>query len=470
MKQRRFTVSHIEAILKDADADVGVSEICRRHGISVTTYRYLKRRYGGMSASDLERLMSEEFKLRGKTYASLKACYEDHKELAAVAYENFWERFKKKGWTLERALFEPPAKSDRIYVVKGREFSSINAAYEAFKDRIGISLPGLLYRIENGMELEQALFQPKKPGHKDGEWSHYSPEVVEGIEYANLTEIANTYGVSPNALFKRYREGKRGDQLVAKEIAKRGGDGKRKQKRKVANSVDKHAGKLQDDCKKREKKFLGEEFSTWAELYRSHESDARVSYATFYKRVMKGWDIKDALIAPSRKPRKIKFRGRLYESKSQIAEAHGIGTSTLYQRLWRKMTLEEAIDAGPDKIRREGVYSEKVLAETPGLAEQQAWLYFVSLDFGGTKFHKIGITTRSARSRLSSTKYELKVLREIPGKLIDCYRLEQSLLDRMGDKRAPDLPVPCLAGHTEMLQLNNSEVRSILNFLDQQNF
>ena len=72
MKKSRFTEHQIVGILKQADAGVGVQELCRQHGISTATYYKWKSKYGGMDASDLKRVKELEAE-----NARLKRMYAD---------------------------------------------------------------------------------------------------------------------------------------------------------------------------------------------------------------------------------------------------------------------------------------------------------------------------------------------------------------------------------------------------------
>jgi putative transposase len=60
MKQGRFSEEQIIAILKEAEAGVKVTELCRRHGISDATFYTWRSKYGGLEISEMRRLRQLE--------------------------------------------------------------------------------------------------------------------------------------------------------------------------------------------------------------------------------------------------------------------------------------------------------------------------------------------------------------------------------------------------------------------------
>ena len=72
MRKSRFSEHQIVRILKEVEGGRNVKEVCREQGISEGTYYNWKAKYGGMEASDLQRLRELEAENR-----RLKQIYAD---------------------------------------------------------------------------------------------------------------------------------------------------------------------------------------------------------------------------------------------------------------------------------------------------------------------------------------------------------------------------------------------------------
>jgi putative transposase len=85
MKKSRFTEEKIIATLREAEAGARISELCRRNGISESTFYNWKSRYGGMDVSQLRRLKDlegENARLK-RMYAELSLTHHALQEVVA---------------------------------------------------------------------------------------------------------------------------------------------------------------------------------------------------------------------------------------------------------------------------------------------------------------------------------------------------------------------------------------------------
>jgi putative transposase len=60
MRKRRFSEDQIIGVLREQVAGARTEEVCRRHGISTTTFYKWKARYGGLEVSEARRLKALE--------------------------------------------------------------------------------------------------------------------------------------------------------------------------------------------------------------------------------------------------------------------------------------------------------------------------------------------------------------------------------------------------------------------------
>ena len=60
MKKSRFTELQICTILKEAEGDVSVADVCRKHGVSQASFYKWRSKFGGMDASLIKRMKELE--------------------------------------------------------------------------------------------------------------------------------------------------------------------------------------------------------------------------------------------------------------------------------------------------------------------------------------------------------------------------------------------------------------------------
>lgn len=89
MKKSRFSEEQILQILKQREAGMKISDLCREHGISIATFYGWRAKLGGMDMSETQRLrlIEEENRRLKQLVADLSL---DREALRAVIRKNGW--------------------------------------------------------------------------------------------------------------------------------------------------------------------------------------------------------------------------------------------------------------------------------------------------------------------------------------------------------------------------------------------
>ena len=88
MRKSRFTEAQIIGMIKEQEAGLPTSELCRKHGLSPATFYKLKAKFGGMTVSDAQRLRTLETE-NGKLKRLLAEAMLDNAALKDLASKNF---------------------------------------------------------------------------------------------------------------------------------------------------------------------------------------------------------------------------------------------------------------------------------------------------------------------------------------------------------------------------------------------
>jgi putative transposase len=88
MRGKRFKQEQIIAVLKEAEAGVGVADLCRKHGICDGTFYNWKAKYGGLTVNESRRLKSLEEENRRLKHLVVEQALKIH-TLKAVISKNF---------------------------------------------------------------------------------------------------------------------------------------------------------------------------------------------------------------------------------------------------------------------------------------------------------------------------------------------------------------------------------------------
>ena len=84
MRKSRFTEAQIVGMLKEHESGQTTKDLCRRHGISETTFYKWKAKFGGMEVSDVAKMRAlEDENRRLKRIVADQALHIDTLKIAA---------------------------------------------------------------------------------------------------------------------------------------------------------------------------------------------------------------------------------------------------------------------------------------------------------------------------------------------------------------------------------------------------
>ena len=89
MARKRFAPEQIVAIIREVDEGSSLADVCRKHGITETTFYRWRRQYGGLQTAEIQRMRQLE-----KENRQLKQLVGDQ----ALANQVMKEEMKKRGW------------------------------------------------------------------------------------------------------------------------------------------------------------------------------------------------------------------------------------------------------------------------------------------------------------------------------------------------------------------------------------
>lgn len=415
-------------------------------GLKITYHAAVKRAHRGWT--------EQEF-VHGKEKKAAKAVVPKEKsivgnpiEVGGVLYGNMRIAFDKlqpsckyntlrkrlhEGWIPDEAFELIPRVDGRSrrakkIVVGGESYSLEGAAL-----KFGLSAMTISTRLKRGASPEQAVgLQEIRRGElKTLTQTLATPRkktvyCVDGVNYSSVTALAKAYNLPYPLVYNRIRDNK--------------WDAERAVKEKISESVI----------------VNGIEYRS---ALNAHDMIGQKTLATFNARKLKGFSLEVCLgLEPLPPLQRYDLNGKVYNTLSEVAEDYDLSVSTLTARLYN-MSLEEAVVFKP----MNGRYSAVVFARDPELANTAGTFYFVRISLNDGILHKVGITKREAVHRFAA--YQVEVICEVKGRMIDLHNLEQRVLAEFADLhyRAEEE----FDGRTETFQLMDEEEQEMLVFIQE---
>ena len=296
-------------------------------------------------------------------------------------------------------------------------------------------------RINSGWTQLQALgLEKRKKTNIKRKYTHkISNEVKKDLKdlgYESLTAIAKSHNIKKETIFNRIYQGMDLKTALNKNV--------RVNKKNII--------------------YKDKQYDSLADLCRTYNRD----YNTVQGQLLNGYTLSQALLEEIRPTsNSLTYKGKVYKDIRDLADKYNINYKTLRGRIQTsKMPIEDALDLGNKKLYNQGRFNKKVLIENPELAETEAYLYFISFLFNGKERFKIGITTKSVKSRLDKEGFEFKIITIYKSKLMDCFTNEQNIIKNFENYRDKSISAKDLDGHTEVFNLDEKSVLKIKKIIE----
>lgn len=355
-----------------------------------------------------------------------------------VKYVTYRKRIEK-GFTIEQALNIHPVEDGRV--TRGNKFNvdGTPRTIEELSEHFKISEMTIRDRLQRGATIRQAIGLDEIPKgtllkQRDILKKKRNPIQLEvyGETFTSYKALADKYGLPQYVVRQRIV-----DYGYTPEAA------------------------VKPDGKSKPIKVEGIEYPSKAALAQAYG----LTPAVLMGRLADGSTVEQALrLEVKENSRTVTYEGEIFRSLKELADKKGISAGALRSRLNSGLSLKEAIDAG-DKIRNSGRYNLTILERDNELANKPGSLYFVRIIIENKILFKVGITTQTVKDRLKQESYEFETLKVIEGLLIDCFKLEQELINLMFDKRAIEVTSDMLDGYSEIFNLNENDVQAIIEIL-----
>ena len=335
-----------------------------------------------------------------------------------------------------------PLKKRKAYVAPPAQTPSFVAGGVQYKNAVDACKQlNVLYvtyrkRLKRGLSVEQALGIALAPDgralNEGGGGKHRQPVeiVVNGKTYHSYSALAAAHGLAASVVRQRIAVY---DWSPERAVSSEEGKG-------------------------RKEKVNGVTYSSRTQLAKAFGID----FTTLMARLSNEWTLEEA-VGLQRRPSStvVQYGDVTYGSMLELATAVGIGAPTLQARINKGKTLAEAIKAGK-RIANSGRYNATLLQRDPVLANKPAHVYLIRMSINGGERYKIGITTGSVTRRLKPLGYPYTPIKTVSGTLLECFNREQQIIVALKDKRDDAITPAMLDGYSEVFELNDADVASVV--------